>query len=162
MLRWLHKIYLNVKIYMTLTLLFHWIIAYCKTHRRAEFHQHEPIICSHKSSYCLFVYCRAHNAGGQWVRELCTTFLELGVPLGDRYLNYWKGSYEERTTMTLICWYIFLALRIGTRCLPVISLWVYPPYSQRSKDESRGKCIFFLDLGWPKKIKLGSRCGRGV
>ena len=25
----------------------------------------------------------------------------------------------------------FLALRIGTRCLPVISLWVYPLYSQR-------------------------------
>ena len=25
----------------------------------------------------------------------------------------------------------FLALRIGTRCLPVISLWVYPLYAQR-------------------------------
>ena len=25
----------------------------------------------------------------------------------------------------------FLALRIGTRCLPVISLWVYALYSQR-------------------------------
>ena len=27
----------------------------------------------------------------------------------------------------------FLALRIGTRCLPVISLWVYPLYPQRWK-----------------------------
>ena len=41
-----------------------------KTHRHAEFHQHEPTICSHKPSYCLFVHCRAHNAGVHWVRVL--------------------------------------------------------------------------------------------
>ena len=54
----------------------------------------------------------------------------------------------------------FLALRIGTRCLPVISLWVYPPYSQRSKDESRGKCILFLDLGWQTNFRKSLRSWR--
>ena len=40
-----------------------------RTHRHAELHQHEPTICSHKPSYCLFVHCRAHNAGVHSVRD---------------------------------------------------------------------------------------------
>ena len=35
------------------------------------------------------------------------------------------GAYDFNLLM------FFLALRIGTRCLPVISLWVYPLYAQR-------------------------------
>ena len=54
----------------------------------------------------------------------------------------------------------FLALRIGTRRLPVISLWVYPPYSQRSIDESRGKCILFLDSGWQTNFRKSVRSWR--
>ena len=37
----------------------------------------------------------------------------------------------------------FLALRIGTRRLPVISFWAYPLYTP--KDESRGNCILVWD-----------------
>ena len=35
------------------------------------------------------------------------------------------GAYDLNLLM------YFLALRIDTRCLPVISLWVYPLYAQR-------------------------------
>ena len=47
----------------------------------------------------------------------------------------------------------FLALRIGTRCLPVISFVGL---------ESRGDCILFLDLGWQTNFRKSLRSWRLV
>ena len=135
-----------------MTLLFHWIIAYCKTTKRIgtlnftnmnlPFVVINLIVCLSIAGHTT----QGYTGSGM----LCTTYLALGVPLGNRYLNYWidvvASADDKISCQIVVCLWgkahmgsaydfdllmYFLALRIGTRCVPVISLWVYPPYSQR-------------------------------
>ena len=87
MLRWLYKKYIYI---YDLTLLFHSIIAHCKTTKRigaVNFtNMNLAFVVINLLIVCLSIAghtTQGDNGSGM----LCTTYLELGVPLGNKYLN---------------------------------------------------------------------------
>ena len=74
-------------IYIYMTLLFHWIIAYCKTTKRIGTlnftYMNLPFVVINLLIVCLSI--AGHTTQGYTGSGmLCTTYLALGVPLGNR------------------------------------------------------------------------------
>ena len=80
--------------------------------------------------------------------EFCTSLVARSVVqdsykhrriLGRCYNNAYEARMGSAYHFNLLMY--FLALRIGTRRLPVISFWVYPLYSQRWKSWQVDTCL---------------------